>query len=225
MEHARRTGSPTGYLTMRHVVSKLRAGVPLAIVLGAACASRPAPPAPFPALRVHQERESGPAVEGERRPFTRGDAARGREVYRHETFGNEGFWTDAVWLPQGIIAERITPLGLLELGMHIDIEPVEEGLRKDITAQFKTNLSKEKAPLLHDPEVTIKLIEANAVSGFAAKDVDGDGKIDLRGKDKMGITCSICHTVADGSVYQMSGNRGAVGKRLDGLGTWSLDMG
>ncbi len=67
---------------------------------------------------------------------------------------------------------------------------------------FKTDLSKEKAPLLHDPDVTIKLIEANAVSGFAAKDVDGDGKIDLRGKDKMGITCSMCHTVVDGSVYR-----------------------
>ena len=202
----------------------------LFIVLGAACASRtatagplPAPPAQFPALPVH--RESGPAVEGEPRPFTRGDAARGREVYRYETFGNEGFWTDALRLPQGIIAERITPLGLLELGMHIDIERVEEGLRKDITAQFKTNLSKEKAPLLHDPDVTIKLIEANAVSGFAAKDVDGDGKIDLRGNDKMGITCSICHTVVDGSVYRMPGNRGAIGKRLDGLATWSLDFG
>src|SRR5512146_789772 len=129
---------------MRHV-STLRAAVPLAIVLGAGCRSVAAVPAPFPALPVHGE--SGPAVEGERRPFTRGDAARGRDVYRYETFGNEGFWTDALRLPQGIIAERITPLGLLELGMHIDIEAVEEGLRKDITAQFKTDLSKEKAPL------------------------------------------------------------------------------
>src|SRR5262249_61778061 len=108
-------------------------------------------PAPCPAVRVH--RESGPAVEGERRPFIRGDAARGRDVYRYETFGNEGFWTDAVRLPQGIIAERITPLGLLELGMHIDIERVEEGLLRDMTAQFKTDLSKQNAPLLHDPEV------------------------------------------------------------------------
>lgn len=208
---------------MRHV-SSLRAAVPLAIVLGAGCASSlPPDPPPFPALPVHGE--SGPAVEGERRPFLRGDAARGRDVYRYETFGNEGFWTDALRLPQGIIAERITPLGLLELGMHIDIDRIEEGLLKDITAQFKTDLSKEKAPLLNDPDVTIKLIEANAVSGFAAKDVDGDGKIDLRGKDKMGISCSICHTVVDGSVYQMPGNRGAVGKRLDGLGTWSLDVG
>src|SRR5262245_43244162 len=215
-------GCPRGYLSMRHV-SSLRAAVPLAIVLGAGCHSLLADAAPFPALPVHGE--SGPAVEGERRPYTRGDAARGREVYRYETFGNEGFWTDALRLPQGIIAERITPLGLLELGMHINIERVEEGLRKDITAQFKTDLSKENAPLLHDPEVTIKLIEANAVIGFAAKDVDGDGKIDLRGKDKMGITCALCHTVADGSVYQMPGNRGAVGKSLDGLGTYSLDVG
>src|SRR5262245_27741539 len=222
LEHTRRTGAPRQDLIMRHV-STLRAAVPVAIVLGVVCRSMAAHPAPFPALPVHGE--SGPAVEGERRPYTRGDAARGREVYRYETLGNEGFWTDALRLPQGIIAERITPLGLLELGMHINIERVEEGLRKDITAQFKTDLSKEKAPLLHDPEVTIKLIEVNAVIGFAAKDVDGDGKIDLRGKDKMGITCALCHTVADGSVYQMPGNRGAVGKSLDGLGTYSLDVG
>src|SRR5262249_7036662 len=91
-----------GVLTMRHV-SMLRAAVPLAIVLGTGCLSRPADHAPFPALPV--DPETGPAVEGERRPFTRGDAARGRDVYRYETFGNEGFWTDAVRLPQGIIAE------------------------------------------------------------------------------------------------------------------------
>src|SRR5262245_65106988 len=120
-------------------VSTLRAGVLLAIVLGAACASRrappaalPAPSAPFPALPVH--RGSGPAVEGEPRPFTRGDAARGRDVYRYETFGNEGFWTDALRVPQGIIAERISPLGLLELGMHLDIWRVEEAVRKEIAA-------------------------------------------------------------------------------------------
>src|SRR5690348_12464548 len=100
MEHAGRTGAPRGYLTMRHL-STLRAAVTLALVLGAGCGSRPAPPAPFPALPLHGE--SGPAVEGERRPFTRGDAARGRDVYRYETFGNEGFWTDALRLPQGII--------------------------------------------------------------------------------------------------------------------------
>ncbi|MBA2674698.1 hypothetical protein [Ramlibacter sp.] len=31
----------------------------------------------------------------------RGDAAAGLAVFRFETFGNEGFWTDAARLPQG----------------------------------------------------------------------------------------------------------------------------
>src|SRR5262249_37011392 len=148
MERARRTGAPGGDSTMRHV-STLRAAVPLAIVLGAGCASRPAPPTPFPALPVHGE--SGPAVEGLRQPVARGDAAGGHNVSRSETLGTEVVWSDARRLPEGIMDERITLHGLLELGMQIDIERVEEGLRKDITAHFKTNLSKEKAPLLHDP--------------------------------------------------------------------------
>ncbi|MBZ5711680.1 hypothetical protein K7C98_20765 [Nannocystis pusilla] len=169
--------------------------------------------------------QTRPAVEGLRRPFLRGDAAAGQEVFRFETFGNEGFWTDAVRLPQGIMDEQISPLGLLELGMHIDIEHIDKKLRKKLEHQFQTDLSKQQAPLLHDSDVTIALIEANAVVGFAAKDIDGDGRVDLRNGDKMGISCAICHTVADGSVYQMPGNRGAVGKRLDGLGTWSIDVG
>src|SRR4029453_10816203 len=117
LEHTRRTGAPREDLIMRHVLT-LRAAVPVAIVFGVVYRPMSAHSAPFPPLPVHGE--SGPAVEGERRPYPRGDAARGREVYRYETFGNEGFWTDALRLPQGIIAERITPLGLLELGMHIN---------------------------------------------------------------------------------------------------------
>ena len=35
-----------------------------------------------------------------------GDARAGKEVFRSETFGNEAFWTDAVRLPQGVMAEK-----------------------------------------------------------------------------------------------------------------------
>jgi hypothetical protein len=43
-------------------------------------------------------------------------------VFRFETFGNEGFWTDAVRMPQGIKAARVTPLQALKLGLSVDID-------------------------------------------------------------------------------------------------------
>src|SRR5262249_61015654 len=113
LEDIRRTGAPREDLIMRHV-STPRAAVRVAIALGIVCRSMAAHPAPFPALPVHGE--SGPAVEGERRPYTRDDAARGREAYRYEAFGNEGFWTDALRQAQCISAERITPPRLTRLG-------------------------------------------------------------------------------------------------------------
>ncbi len=32
----------------------------------------------------------------------KGNVAAGKEVFRFETFGNEGFWTDAARMPKGI---------------------------------------------------------------------------------------------------------------------------
>ena len=43
----------------------------------------------------------GPDTKQQPVPHERGDAAAGREVFRFETFGTEGFWTDAVRIWQG----------------------------------------------------------------------------------------------------------------------------
>ncbi len=42
-----------------------------------------------------------------------GDARAGRDVFRSETFGNEAFWTDAVRLPQGVMATKFTLIDAL----------------------------------------------------------------------------------------------------------------
>ena len=63
----------------------------------------------------------GPADQGMRAPLELGDAAAGKDVFRFETFGNEGFWTDALRLPQGVAAARVTPLQALELGLNVDV--------------------------------------------------------------------------------------------------------
>ncbi|MHC8400860.1 hypothetical protein ACYZTX_15650 [Pseudomonas sp. MDT1-17] len=153
-----------------------------------------------------------------------GNAQAGRDVFRFETFGNEGFWTDAMRLPQGMMQEKVTLLQLLETGFHIDAGALDENLQRTLAQEFKTDLSAAKATRLHDPAVALKVIEANALIGVAAKDSNNDGKIDLRRGDKIGVTCAICHTITDGSVAAMAG-KGSIGRRLDGLGTFSLDMG
>ncbi|RZJ56419.1 MAG: hypothetical protein EOO55_05140, partial [Hymenobacter sp.] len=39
-----------------------------------------------------------------------GSIEAGRDVYRYETFGDEGFWTDAARMPQGMKAAKLTVL-------------------------------------------------------------------------------------------------------------------
>ncbi|MEO8223587.1 MAG: hypothetical protein ABI661_02195, partial [Gammaproteobacteria bacterium] len=56
---------------------------------------------------------SGPANAGTPPVQQRGDAANGQQVFRMETFGDEGFFTDAMRLPQGIVAAGVTPVQAL----------------------------------------------------------------------------------------------------------------
>ena len=37
-----------------------------------------------------------------------GRASAGRDVFRFETFGNEGFWTDAMRMPKGVLDAKVT---------------------------------------------------------------------------------------------------------------------
>ena len=153
-----------------------------------------------------------------------GNMVSGQQVFRFETFGNERFWTDALRLQQGMMAAGVTPLRLLQLGLQIDVDAIPEPLRTQLTGEFKTNLSASAAPLLNDPATLVRLVNANAVIGLAAKDSNGDGRIDIMAGDKSGASCAICHSVTDGSVYAMA-NGGNVGKRLDGRASHVLNFG
>ena len=141
-----------------------------------------------------------------------GHALAGRDVFRNETFGNEGFWTDAVRLPKGIMEAKVTPVDALKLGLVVDIDAVPEAMRGPLAAELKTDLSPRNAPLLNDPKTTMMLIAANAVVGFAPKG------------DKVGATCALCHTISDGSVYNMPGG-GSIGHREDGRANLNLNFG
>ena len=153
-----------------------------------------------------------------------GKPAAGREVFRFETFGNEGFWTDAMRMPKGILDAKVTPLQALKLGLMVDIDAVPTAMRKALAAELKTDLSAQRAPLLNDVMTTVKLIEANAVIGMVAKDTNGDGRIDIASGDKVGVSCALCHTITDKSVYDISG-AGSIGRRIDGPASLTLNVG
>ncbi len=182
--------------------------------------------AAVPALlaRTGDGKSDGPGFTKNPFPHKRGDARAGRNVFRFETFGNEGFWTDAMRLPQGMKAAKFTPLDALNAGLHVDIERVPSPLRRALARELKTDLSPQNAPLLNDPKTAVQLVNANAVIGVVAVDTNRDGRRDIAAGDKMGIACAICHTITDSSVYALPG-RGTIGRRLDGRATHSINMG
>ncbi len=142
----------------------------------------------------------------------KGDAASGKQVFRFETFGNERFWTDAARMPQGMKAARITPLDALKVGLSVDSDMLDAATREEIVRELATDLSPTNAPMLNDPAVTEKLVGANAVIGVVAR------------RGKVGITCTICHAMTDGSVVSLP-NGGGIGRRRDGLTQHNLNVG
>jgi len=169
-------------------------------------------------------KSDGPAVAHNPNPHETGDASRGQEVFRFETFGNEGFWTDAMRLPKGMMDAKFTPVDALKAGLHVDVDRISASMRAAMAKELETDLSPANAPMLNDPETTVMLVNANAVIGVAPKDSNGDGRIDIRSGDKVGIACALCHTITDRAVFELP-MRGSIGRRLDGRATHSIDMG
>jgi len=155
-----------------------------------------------------------------------GNPASGEQVYQFETFGNERFWTDAVRLPQGMMAAGFTPLDALELGLQVDADALPFAVQLALAQELRTDRSRRRAPLINNSKVMDALIDANAIIGLVAKDSNGDGRIDIRSGDKVGVSCALCHSITDGSVFQpRTQQMGSIGRRQDGRATHSIDVG
>jgi hypothetical protein len=111
----------------------------------------------------------GPGINENPNPHQTGNSAAGRDVFRFETFGNEGFWTDAARLPKGMMDAKFTPKQALEAGLQVDIEAIDPAMRKAMEAELRTDISPQNAPMLNDPKTTVALINANAVVGVVPK--------------------------------------------------------
>ncbi|HJU90296.1 MAG TPA: c-type cytochrome [Gemmatimonadaceae bacterium] len=121
----------------------------------------------------------------------------GQEIFRHDTFGNEVFWTDTARLHE-VIDDEIQPLEALDLGLKVDMG--------------RLNLLKF---VLHNPfgiSGTRELLKQNAVVGLKAQ-VE-NGRI-----TRIGITCALCHSTVDNALLP------GIGHRLDGFPNGDLEVG
>src|SRR5262249_2216842 len=138
--------------------------------------------------------------------------ARGRDVFRHDTFGDEHFWGDTIHLHQAIegarfggVGDGISPATALALGLKGDAAPLPESLIEDI---------KHGRVNLNDPATTLALLRLNAVVGVVGFGNNGKG-----GLQSIGITCALCHSTVDDSVAS------GIGRRLDGWANRDLNVG
>ncbi len=120
----------------------------------------------------------------------------------------------------------------LQAGLSVDIDAIPAGPTKTELAKEIAggDFSPAAAPALNDPATTVALIELNAVLGVSARNVKAiNGKLDINPADvyageSVGITCALCHSVTDGSVFAMQ-NGGSIGKRVDGPTNHFLNVG
>lgn len=210
-----------GLVSRNIAFSLLGLAIPLAL---ASCDSATRPSESMTNPSMPTAGTDGPADQGQTFPRQDGNAGAGRDVFRFETFGNEGFWTDAVRLPQGLVAAGVTPLKALQLGVQVDMDALDAATQQTLIGQLKEDPTGRHSALLNDPKVLVTLFNANAVIGMPVKDSNHDGKLDVGNGDKAGVTCALCHTMTDGAAFTMVGG-GSIGHRIDGLANHSLDIG
>jgi mono/diheme cytochrome c family protein len=129
----------------------------------------------------------------------------GQDVFRHDTFGDEAFWSGQLKM-NTVIQNALDPVTALSLGLKVDADALPDGLLGSLTPEQ-----------LADPQTTLALIKLDAVVGVKGQvEADDDGKLALK---KVGITCALCHSTVDDSVTR------GIGRRLDGWPNRDLDPG
>jgi hypothetical protein len=78
-----------------------------------------------------------------------------------ETFGNEGFWTDAMVLEKGMKGEKFTPVQALKADLQVDVEALDPAIREALEKELATDLAPRNALMLTDPKTMVKLVNAN----------------------------------------------------------------
>jgi hypothetical protein len=125
----------------------------------------------------------------------------GRDIFRFDTFRDEQLWTDTLRLQEAV--ETVSPTTALSVGLKVD----SDALPPPVVAALKAGQID-----VNDPNVTLRLLELNAVVGVMGK-VTGDRL------KSVGITCAFCHSTVDNSLAP------GIGRRLDGWPNRDLNVG
>ena len=136
--------------------------------------------------------------------------ARGRQIFRFDTFGDQAFWGGALQLHRAIAGRRnggvgpgVSPKTALSVGLKVDANRIPKNVAAAIKAG-KVNLD--------DPKVTLTLLRLNAVVGV--RGFFRGGRL-----ASMGITCALCHSTVDNSFAP------GIGRRRDGWPNRDLNVG
>jgi mono/diheme cytochrome c family protein len=143
--------------------------------------------------------------------------AAGKETFRHDTFGDETFWTDVLQMNM-VIQAAVDPLTAASVGLKIDADV--------LPATVVQGIQDGTIPL-DDPQTTLALLSLDAVVGAKGEVHTGsDGKLTLQ---RFGITCALCHSTVTKDVHVLAGGTtdlaGIVGHRLDGWPNRELQPG
>jgi len=132
--------------------------------------------------------------------------AKGKDIFRFETYGDETFWTDTLHMNE-VIQQAVDPTTALAVGLKVDTD----SLPPEVVAAIQSG-----AISLTDPATTVALLKLNAVVGVKGTVQTVNGKDSLV---RVGITCALCHSTVDNSFAK------GIGKRLDGWPNHDLNVG
>jgi hypothetical protein len=135
----------------------------------------------------------------------------GKQIFRSDTFGDEGFWSGTLQLDKVIAGGQhggtgpgVSPKTALSVGLKVDVDALPASVQQAIKAG-QVNLD--------DPGVTLTLLKLNSVVGLR-------GTFNENGTLRsLGVTCAVCHSTVDNSFAP------GIGHRLDGWPNRDLNTG
>lgn len=143
--------------------------------------------------------------------------AAGQQTFRHDTFGDESFWTDVLMMNK-VIESAVDPLTAASVGLKIDADALPASVVQGI---------QDGTIPLDDPQTTLALLQLDAVVGAKGDVSPGpDGRLVLK---RFGVTCALCHSTVSKDMHVLAGGQtdlaGIVGRRLDGWPNRDLQPG
>ena len=130
----------------------------------------------------------------------------GQRIFRHETFGDEKFWTDTLRM-HDVVQSAVSPNTALSVGLKVDADAIPPEVAQAIKAGQVD---------LNSPATTVTLLKLNAVVGLRGTVNTVGGKDTLV---RLGVTCALCHSTVNNSFAP------GIGQRQDGWPNRDLNVG